>query len=163
MIDFVLRFTLWVLTFVHPLFVAYQMCTRATPPTSQEVFNTTAALIFFWVAEVLDGLLLSHLIAARNLYYIVRIFFCLYLLHPRSQGATYLYNKLLKGVVEEYGDAVDSAVTDHLDEFRTTGAVQYLRKWVGLGARQVRSALASSANFVASSSLSEVASPRPKQ
>lgn len=134
-----LQLTLWYLSFIHPLYVGAKLC-RKPSPNPKDVENCAIAFAFLWVLEMADHMLLSELIAMRNVYLLVRILVCLYFFNPNFHGALTIFKASgLKALVESYGSTVDETVTANLKTFRNQGLIEYAvdaGKWAARGGWQ---------------------------
>lgn len=121
-----LEIALWYFNFIHPIYVGSKLIQKVPAPNAREVSNCVVAFALLWFLEIGDQVLLRDFIAMRNVYVIARIFFCMYLLHPRFQGALHLYERCgVKNLVDTYGGMIDSAVTQNISFIKNNGAVEY--------------------------------------
>eukprot|EP00744_Colponema_vietnamica_P010350 GILI01014635.1.p1 GENE.GILI01014635.1~~GILI01014635.1.p1 ORF type:complete len:415 (-),score=65.03 GILI01014635.1:111-1355(-) len=131
LISICLEIALWYFNFIHPIYVGSKLIQKVPAPKPKEISNCVVAFALLWFLEIGDQLLLRDFIAMRNVYVVARIFFCMYLLHPRFQGALYLYERCgLRAIVDSYGGAIDSAVTQNISFLKNNGAVEFVLKLV---------------------------------
>ena len=122
-----LQLVLWYVSFVLPISAGFRLC-RKTEPAPSDVSNIVNTFALHWTFELLDQLVFSSLIATRELFVIARIVFALYLVHPKFQGGVAIHKSVIEDVVGQYGNHVDTVLTEHLHDFRKNGAVEYLGK-----------------------------------
>jgi hypothetical protein len=126
MVGWCLEAMLWYLTYVHPLWMGVRLL-RKDVPNPDQVSNLTRAFAILWAVEIVDHVLLTHLLAARTLFVSLRIVFSLYLVSKRFLGASVIHQMFIEPVVQQHAPAVDALITSHLKEFRESGATKYLR------------------------------------
>ncbi|RNF05791.1 hypothetical protein TraAM80_04324 [Trypanosoma rangeli] len=132
----VLEFALWVVAYVKPLVMGVYLCRclrEGQPVDATLITNLTLAMMLLWLLEVLDSLVLAHLLSMRALYICGRIILSLYLLHPQFRGATRVYNRFLAVSVARYAPLVDDLMAQHLVELERSGIFCY----VGTAGRSV--------------------------
>lgn len=115
-----LRWGLVYLTFFQPIIYGSHLC-RQVQPDPALVTNTTLALIFGWLMELADVMLLSPLIAMKVPYLLVRIIMCLYFSHPSFLGATRIYEKLFAELVDTYAPILDQLVVQQIEVMGHSG------------------------------------------
>ena len=124
MLEIVLQGLVLYLTFVHPVLEATRLL-RKVNTSEEKISNLVVSIVLLWLLEVLDSFLLSQLIAAKNLYFVVRLAFSLYLLSPVHHGGLRLYKVFLKDVVLSIAPTVEGLVQDHIAQFRSLGTVDW--------------------------------------
>ncbi|KAG5465233.1 hypothetical protein GH5_00694 [Leishmania sp. Ghana 2012 LV757] len=124
MLEFLLRGYLWYLSFVQPVIYGAQLC-HSPHPDALQVTNVTLTLIFAWLLEVADVLLLSSFISIRWPYLCARILLALCFAHHRFLGAVKVYQKLFATLVDAYSPVIDCVVGRHMQTIGDSGLIQY--------------------------------------
>ncbi|ESL07094.1 hypothetical protein TRSC58_05223 [Trypanosoma rangeli SC58] len=125
----VLEFALWVVASVKPLVMGVHLCRcmrEGQPVDATLITNLTLAMMLLWLLELLDALVLAHLLSMRALYICGRIILSLYLLHPQFRGATRVYNRFFAVTVACYAPIVDDLMAQHLVELERSSIFYYV-------------------------------------
>ncbi|CUF96582.1 membrane-associated protein, putative [Bodo saltans] len=139
-VDWVLSLTLWFVTYIQPIVLGARVC-RAEHAKPAQVMNITLAVVFVWLTEFLDSLILGRIFAMRWLYTAFRIALAWYWMHPRLLGALKTYQKYLLPMVERHAGTIDSLITDHINEARHSGSWKYVLNLTGAGAKKISGAV----------------------
>ncbi|BDA44972.1 HVA22-like protein i [Coccomyxa sp. Obi] len=111
--DFSCRVILNVIGYVWPAYSCYKALSQKNSDAVQQWCIYWLMLALFTVSE---RMLLDLLVFWVPMYYEAKVLFVLYLWHPKTQGAVYLFNSIVQPFLAQNEAAIDQAV----EEVKTT-------------------------------------------
>ncbi|CAL5229940.1 g13367 [Coccomyxa viridis] len=107
--DFSCRVILNIVGFVWPAYQNYKTISQKQTDATQQWCMYWLMLALFTVSE---RMVLDMLVFWVPMYYEAKVLFVLYLWHPKTQGAVYLYNTLLQPFLSQNEAAIDQCIEE---------------------------------------------------
>ncbi|CAK0784227.1 hypothetical protein CVIRNUC_007431 [Coccomyxa viridis] len=107
--DFSCRVILNIVGFVWPAYQNYKTISQKQTEATQEWCMYWLMLALFTVSE---RMVLDMLVFWVPMYYEAKVLFVLYLWHPKTQGAAYLYSSMLQPFLARNEGAIDQCIEE---------------------------------------------------
>lgn len=95
-----------VVGFVYPAYASYKALESKTPESSAQWLTYWCVFSIFTVVEFFADLLISTV----PLYYLAKLLFVVWLMAPRTKGATTLYVRFIMPVIKKHEESIDNAL-----------------------------------------------------
>jgi receptor expression-enhancing protein 5/6 len=105
-LGFASSFLTAMLGFLYPAYMSFKALESETKEDDEQWLTYWVVFIFINFLDNVVGIFFSII----PLYHLVKLIFYIYLYYPRSNGATVIYNKVLRPFLKKYESQVDSVL-----------------------------------------------------
>eukprot|EP00227_Mantoniella_beaufortii_P010234 CAMPEP_0197591236 /NCGR_PEP_ID=MMETSP1326-20131121/12961_1 /TAXON_ID=1155430 /ORGANISM="Genus nov. species nov., Strain RCC2288" /LENGTH=169 /DNA_ID=CAMNT_0043156627 /DNA_START=235 /DNA_END=744 /DNA_ORIENTATION=+ len=105
-----------VVGFVYPAYASYKALESSTPEASAQWLTYWVVFSIFTVFEFFADAAISWV----PLYYLLKLTFVVWLMAPRTKGATILYVRFIMPLIKKHEESIDSALERGLKKGEST-------------------------------------------